>query len=92
MENTYVASRLDLTFPPGFGTGELTSLPSYDLTNIRAGIHSSAGWGAYLFANNVFNKQASLENMTELTLTNASFNRVVTNQPLTIGADLTYTF
>jgi iron complex outermembrane recepter protein len=92
VENTYVASRLDLTFPPGFGTGELTSLPSYDLTNIRAGIHSSAGWGAALFANNVFNKQAYLENMTELTLTNASFNRVVTNQPLTIGADLTYTF
>jgi len=31
--------------------------------------------GAALFANNVFNKQAYLENMTELTLTNASFNR-----------------
>jgi len=92
VDNTYVASRLDLTFPPGFGTGELTSLPSYDLTNIRAGIHSSSGWGAALFANNVFNKQASLENMTELTLTNASFNRVITNQPLTIGADLTYSF
>jgi iron complex outermembrane recepter protein len=92
VDNTYVASRLDLTFPPGFGTGELTSLPSYDLTNIRAGIHSGAGWGAALFANNVFNKQAYLENMTQLTLTNASFNRVITNQPLTVGADLTYTF
>ena len=34
------ASRLDLTFPPGFGTGKLTPLPSYDLTNVRAGIHS----------------------------------------------------
>jgi iron complex outermembrane receptor protein len=92
VENTYVASRLDLTFPPGFGTGKLTSLPSYDLTNIRAGIHSDAGWGAALFANNLFNKQAYLENMTQLTLTNASFNRVITNQPLTIGVDLTYTF
>ncbi|MGD0501745.1 MAG: TonB-dependent receptor [Steroidobacteraceae bacterium] len=92
VENTYVASRLDLTFPPGFGTGKLTPLPSYDLTNVRAGIHSGAGWGAALFANNVFNKQAYLENMTELTLTNASFNRVITNQPLTVGVDLTYTF
>jgi iron complex outermembrane recepter protein len=92
VENTYVASRLDLTFPPGFGTGELTSLPSYDLTNIRAGIHSDSGWGAALFANNLFNKQAYLENMTQLTLTNASFNRVITNQPLTFGVDLTYTF
>jgi outer membrane receptor protein involved in Fe transport len=92
VDNTYVASRLDLTFPPGFGTGELTSLPSYDLTNIRAGIHSGAGWGVALFANNLFNKQAYLENMTQLTLANASFNRVITNQPLTIGADLTYAF
>lgn len=92
VENTYVASRLDLTFPPGFGTGKLTPLPSYDLTNVRAGIHSGAGWGAALFANNVFNKQAYLENMTQLTLTNASFNRVITNQPLTVGVDLTYAF
>ena len=92
VENTYVASRLDLTFPPGFGTGKLTPLPSYDLTNVRAGIHSGTGWGAALFANNVFNKQAYLENMTELTLTNASFNRVITNQPLTVGVDLTYAF
>ncbi len=92
VENTYVASRLDLTFPPGYSTGELTSLPSYDLTNIRAGIRSEAGWGVALFANNVFNKQAYLENMTQLTLTNASFNRVITNQPLTIGVDLTYAF
>jgi hypothetical protein len=45
-----------------------------------------------VFANNVFNKQAYLENMTQLTLANASYNRVITNQPLTIGADLTYTF
>jgi outer membrane receptor protein involved in Fe transport len=92
VENTYVASRLDLTFPPGFGSGALTSLPSYDLTNIRAGIHSDAGWGAALFANNLFNKEAYLENMTQLTLANPSFNRVITNQPLTIGVDLTYTF
>ena len=92
VENTYVGSRLDLTFPPGFGTGALTPLPSYDLTNIRAGIHADAGWGAALFANNLFNKQAYLENMVQLTLANPSYNRVITNQPLTIGVDLTYTF
>jgi hypothetical protein len=59
---------------------------------VRAGIRSESGWGVALFANNVFNKQAYLENMTELTLTNASFNRVITNQPLTVGVDLTYAF
>ncbi|HVW69118.1 MAG TPA: TonB-dependent receptor [Steroidobacteraceae bacterium] len=92
VENTFVDRRLDLTFPAGFPTGELTPLPSYDLTNLRAGIRSDSGWGLAFFVNNVFNKQAYLENMTELTLTNASFNRVVTNQPLTGGIDLTYAF
>jgi outer membrane receptor protein involved in Fe transport len=92
IENTYVDKRYDLTFPAGFPTGELTPLSSYDLTNIRAGIRAESGWGVALFINNVFNKQASLENMTELTLTNASFNRVITNQPLTAGVDLTYAF
>ena len=92
IENTFVDRRLDLTFPAGFPTGELTPLPSYDLTNLRAGIRSDSGWGVALFVNNVFNKQAYLENMTQLTLTNASFNRVITNQPLTAGVDLTYAF
>jgi len=92
VENTFVDRRLDLTFPAGFPTGELTPLPSYDLTNMRAGIRAESGWGVALFANNVFNKQAYLENMTQLTLTNASFNRVITNQPLTVGVDLTYAF
>ena len=92
VENTFVDKRLDLTFPAGFPTGELTPLPSYDLTNLRAGIRCACGWGVALFVNNVFNKQAYLENMTQLTLTNASFNRVITNQPLTAGVDLTYAF
>ena len=92
LESTYVDKRYDLTFPPGFGTGELTPLSSYDLTNVRVGIRSEAGWGAALLINNVANKQAALENMTQLTLTNASFNRVVTSQPRTAGVDLTYAF
>ena len=92
IESTYVDKRYDLTFPPGFGTGELTPLSSYDLTNVRVGVRSEAGWGVALFVNNVANKQASLENMTELTLTNASFNRVITSQPRTAGVDLTYAF
>jgi iron complex outermembrane receptor protein len=91
-ENTFVDSRYDITFPPGYGTGALTQLPPYDLTNIRAGIQSDDGWGATLFVNNLFNKKAYLENMQQLTLANVSFNRVVTNQPLTAGIDLTYRY
>jgi iron complex outermembrane recepter protein len=92
LETTYVDKRYDLTFPPGFGTGALTPLSPYDLTNVRVGIRSEAGWGVAVFVNNVANKQAALENMTQLTLTNASFNRVVTSQPRTAGVDLTYAF
>ena len=92
VESTYVDKRYDLTFPAGFPTGELTPLSSYDLTNVRVGVRVEAGWGVALFVNNVANKQASLENMTELTLTNASFNRVITSQPRTAGVDLTYAF
>jgi iron complex outermembrane receptor protein len=90
-ENVYTGGRVDLSFPGGVSDTQ-TPLPGYDLTNMRAGITSSDGWGASLFADNVFNKHASLENMVELTLANASYNRVSTNQPLTIGVDLSYHF
>jgi iron complex outermembrane receptor protein len=92
IESNYVGRRYSLTFPPGYSTGALTQLPSYGITNIRAGILSSDGWEATVFANNVFNKQASLEYLTQLTLANPSFSRVVTNQPVTIGVDLSFKF
>jgi iron complex outermembrane receptor protein len=56
------------------------------------GVQSSAGWEASLFANNLFNKHAWLEDLVQESLGNPSFNRVVTNQPLTIGVDLTYKY
>ncbi|MGO9993599.1 MAG: hypothetical protein ACLPTF_13950, partial [Steroidobacteraceae bacterium] len=45
-----------------------------------------------VFANNVTNKHASLDNMIQLTLPSPEYNRVETNQPLTIGVDLSYRF
>jgi hypothetical protein len=45
-----------------------------------------------LFVNNAFNGQAQLENLFQETLPSAAFNRVISNQPLTAGADLTYRF
>ena len=88
-ENTYTGRRVDLTFPNGVPDTQ-TPLPGYNLTNLRIGVRARQGWSANLFANNVFNKRATLENIAQLTLANASFNRVETNQPLTIGVDLTY--
>lgn len=90
-ENVYTGERVDLTFPDGVPDTQ-TPLGGYDLTNLRVGIESLRGWTAYIFANNALNKRASLENIAQLTLANASFNRVETNQPLTIGLDLSYQY
>jgi iron complex outermembrane recepter protein len=57
-ENVFTGKRVDLTFPLGVPDTQ-TRLPSYDLTNLRAGITSKNGWTASLFANNVFNKQVA---------------------------------
>jgi iron complex outermembrane recepter protein len=93
VENAYVSQRYSLAFPFGFSlNGEYIPLPAYDLTNIRAGIQSRDGWGAALFVNNAFNKHAQLESLFQEDLPSAAFNRIVTNQPLTAGVDLTYRF
>ena len=92
VETSYVGVRYNLTFPFGIGTGALTPLPSYSLTNLRAGVQSNSGWEASVFANNLFNKQTQLENIVQETLANPSFNRVITSQPLTIGVDISYRY
>ncbi len=90
-EGAYVGRRYSLAFPFGFSlNGKYIQLPDYALANLRAGIQSSEGWSASLFANNLFNKRAQLESLFQETLPSASFNRIVTNQPLTIGVDLTF--
>ncbi len=93
VESAYVGQRFSLAFPFGFSlNGKYIPLPEYSLTNIRAGVQSGDGWGASLFVNNLFNKHAQLESLFQETLPSASFNRIVTNQPLTAGVDLTYRF
>jgi len=92
IENTYTGSRVDLGTAFGNYNYSQAPLPSYDLTNLRAAINSEDGWSAALFVNNLTNKQAYLENVAQLTLPNASYNRVATNQPRTIGVDLSYHF
>ena len=93
LDNAFVGSRYSLAFPFGYSlNGTYIQLPSYDLTNVRAGVQSKNGWGAALFVNNVLNKHAQLESLFQEDLPSASFNRVVTNQPLTGGIDLTYRF
>jgi outer membrane receptor protein involved in Fe transport len=95
-ETVYVGQRYSLSFLyyPGYvESGEYTGLPAYVLTNFRLGIESQQNtWSASLFVNNAFNKQASLEYLYSETQPSAAFNRVVSNQPLTAGVDLSYRF
>jgi len=93
IDNSYVGPRYSLEFPYGYSAnGEYGRLPPYDFTNVRAGIVSDRGWSATLFVNNVFNKHAELEYMFAESLPSAAFNRIMTNQPLTGGIDLSYHF
>jgi iron complex outermembrane recepter protein len=82
VENNYVGSRIDTTAQANF-------LPSYDLTNIRAGVEGS-NWTAVLFVNNVTNKLALLTNSPAINVNVSTFNRTAVEQPLTFGIDLTY--
>jgi outer membrane receptor protein involved in Fe transport len=103
LETSYVDRRysFDMIYGGNYGggtntnpiTGHYAHLPGYALTNFRTGIEAPGGrWGVTFFVNNVFNKHAQLENIFIQTLYSSAFNRIVTNQPLTSGVDLTYRF
>jgi len=91
IETTFTSSRVDLTFPGG-NPDTQTPLPGYSLTNLRLTVAADQGWTAAVFVNNLTDKKAWLENIVQLTLANASYNRVATNQPRTAGIDLSYRF
>jgi outer membrane receptor protein involved in Fe transport len=81
----FQGTRIDATYSP------MNHLPAYSLVNLRAELGGGA-WTAALFANNVTDKKAYLTDTTSLSLNLPTFNRVATNQPLTIGLDLSYRF
>ncbi|HLW25486.1 MAG TPA: TonB-dependent receptor [Steroidobacteraceae bacterium] len=83
-ESTYVGSRTDATY-------YINNLSSYDLTNVRAGIDGGR-WSAVLFINNVADKRALLNNITQDASNVPDWNRVAVSQPRTAGIDLNYKF
>jgi iron complex outermembrane recepter protein len=83
--NSYVGQQTDIEYT-------YATLPAYDLVGLRMGLvgHQLSG---YLFADNVTNKHAELGiNTTGFSWTIPSLERVVTNQPRTIGVDVKYNF
>jgi hypothetical protein len=83
-ESTYVGSGTDATF-------YINNLPSYDLTNLRAGLDGGR-WSAVLFINNVADKRALLNNITQDANNLGDYNRIAVSQPRTTGIDLNYKF
>ncbi len=83
-ESTYTGSRTDATY-------YVNTLPSYDLTNIRAGVDMGR-WSAVLFVNNVADKRVLLNNVTQDATNVADWNRIAVSQPRTAGIDLNIRF
>jgi hypothetical protein len=84
VDNTYTGSRTDETY-------SINTLPPYDLTNLRTGLEGDR-WTAVLFVNNLSDKRALLNNVTQDAVNLPTFNRIAVNQPRTVGIDLNYHF
>jgi len=84
LTNSYVDSIQDITYARN-------TLPSYDLVGFRLGVET-VRWSAFLFVDNLTNKEALLSDTGALSANVSIFNRIATNQPRTIGADLNFKF
>jgi iron complex outermembrane receptor protein len=83
--NSYVGQSTDIEYTYG-------TLPAYDLVGLRVGLVGKQLSG-FVFADNVTNKHAELGiNTTGFSWTIPSVERVVTNQPRTVGLDIKYNF
>lgn len=83
--NDYVGPMTDVSYV-------VNNVPGRDLLSLRGGVLSGDDLSAFLFIDNATNRRAILGNSISLSVNGPSFNRVVTNQPRTIGIDLTYRF
>jgi outer membrane receptor protein involved in Fe transport len=67
------------------------SLPGYDIANFRIGLAANQ-WSAFLFVNNLTNKQAELTSAQNYGANFPSLQRIATNQPRTTGVSLEYKY
>jgi hypothetical protein len=85
VNNSYVGESTDIEYT-------YATLPAYDLIGLRFGLIGDKLSG-YLFSDNLTDKHAELGiNTTGFSWTIPSLERVVTNQPRTIGVDVQYKF
>src|SRR3984957_17221554 len=85
VSNSYVGQSTDIEYT-------YATLPAYDLVALRFGLVGER-FSGYLFADNLTDKRAEQGiNTTAFAWTTPSVERVVTNQPRTIGVDVSYKF
>jgi iron complex outermembrane receptor protein len=82
--NVYTGDSTDPSFSP------ITEIPSRDIANLRLGLVGTNRLSVFLFVDNVTDKRAYLNDPEEIFTFVPSMNRVTTNQPRTIGVQLSY--
>jgi outer membrane receptor protein involved in Fe transport len=82
--NVYTGTATDASFSP------ITQLPSRNIANLRAGMTSRDHVSVFLFVDNVTNKHAYIGDPEEIFTFVPSLDRVTTNQPRTIGVQISY--
>ena len=82
--NVYTGSSTDPSWTP------ITEIPSRDIANLRLGLMGQNKISVFLFVDNVTDKRAYLNDPEEIFTFVPSMNRATTNQPRTIGLQLSY--
>ena len=85
LANVYVGPTTDVSYA-------VNNLPGRDFINLRTGLVDRHGVSVLLFVNNLADTRAILDNTNAFSFNVATLNRVATNQPRTIGLDITYQF
>ena len=81
--NEYTGTMTDVTFFQN-------KVPSRDIVNLRGGWSSDRKVSVFVFMNNAFDKRADLGDPEEISFFVPALNRIVTNQPRTVGLELNY--
>jgi outer membrane receptor protein involved in Fe transport len=81
--DVYVGTSTDLSF-------QLNQIPVRNIVNLRAGLIGKNNLSVFLFADNVTDKRADLGDPEEIFTFVPALNRETTNQPRTVGVELSY--
>jgi iron complex outermembrane receptor protein len=95
LEGDYVGTRTDQPYGETITLQNidnyLVHLPAYGLLNLRVGAVANQ-WSAFLFVNNLANKETVLDPQPQIDLQMNAYVRYLVNRPRTTGLDVSYKF